>query len=551
MTYTLTAKNTGNITLTNVTVTDAPALTGFSCTPASPVASLAPNATVVCTGTHAITQADLDAGTFVDTASATSTEATAPNAPDTITATQTATLTLTKTDNLNPTQYTTVGQVVSYTLTATNTGNVSLHNVTVTDAPALTGFSCTPASPVASLAPAGTVVCTGTHTITYSDLIAGSFTDTGTADSDETAPVTAPDTITATPIALRMVGDYVWFDTNHDGVQNVEEAGVAGVTVKLYASSDLSTPLAIVATDGSGAYLFDTVIDGSYVIEFVAPPGYQFTTANAGLGALADSFDSDAAPGTGLTGVITVSGASNVTVDAGLVLTSGDDPARIGDRVWYDTNNDGDQDPGEPGIAGVTVELYAADGTTLLATTVTDGSGFYEFAGLAAGTYVVEFAPPAGYSISPQDLGGDDTKDSDPDQGDGSVSVTLAAGQQTADVDAGMYIPATNPASIGDRVWYDSDGDGIQDRRRTGDPRRVGPAVCRGKSKRRAGQYRHQLGGRVRLHRAPGRQLHRRIHRPYRVHDQSAGSDGGRERQRCESDHGPHLNAGPGGRADE
>ncbi len=198
VTYTLTAKNTGTATLNNVTVTDSPALTGFSCTPASPVATLAANATVVCTGTHTITQADLDAGTFTDTGSAVSNETTAPDAPDTITAMQTPTLTLSKTDNLNPAKYTTVGQVVSYTLTATNTGNVTLHNVTVTDSPALSGYSCTPASPVASLAPGGTVVCTGTHAITQADLDAGSFTDTGTADSDETSPVMTPDTVTAT-----------------------------------------------------------------------------------------------------------------------------------------------------------------------------------------------------------------------------------------------------------------------------------------------------------------------------------------------------------------
>ena len=82
-------------------------------------------------------------------------------------------LALTKTDDLNPANYDNVGQVVTYTLTATNTGNVTLNNVTVSDTPALTGFSCVPAIPVATFAPGASVVCTGTHAITQADLDAG------------------------------------------------------------------------------------------------------------------------------------------------------------------------------------------------------------------------------------------------------------------------------------------------------------------------------------------------------------------------------------------
>ena len=148
VTYTLTATNTGNVTLHNVTVSDTPALTGFSCLPDDPGrrAGARPNP-IICTGTHAITQADLDAGTFTDTGHATSTEADAPDAPDTIQAAQSASLGLTKTDDLNPANYDTVGQLVTYTLTATNTGNITLHNVTVSDTPDLTGFSCVPDDP--------------------------------------------------------------------------------------------------------------------------------------------------------------------------------------------------------------------------------------------------------------------------------------------------------------------------------------------------------------------------------------------------------------------
>ena len=197
VTYTLTAKNTGNTTLHNVSVSDAPALAGFSCTPGIPAATLAPGATVICTGTHAITQADLDAGSFKDTASATSTEANAPNADDTVLADQNAKLGLTKTDDLNPSKYDHVGQIVTYTLTAKNTGNTTLHNVSVSDAPALAGFSCTPGSRRRRFAPGDSVICTGTHAITQADLDAGSFLDTASASSTEANAPDAHDTVLA------------------------------------------------------------------------------------------------------------------------------------------------------------------------------------------------------------------------------------------------------------------------------------------------------------------------------------------------------------------
>ena len=194
--YTITATNEGNTTLHEVTVSDSPALEGFGCTPTIPAASLAPGKSIVCTGTHTITQADIDNGSFKDTASATSKEATAPKAEDTVTGEQKPKLGLTKTDNLNPAKYNKVGQVVTYTIKATNEGNTTLHEVTVSDSPALEGFSCTPTIPAASLAPGASITCTGTHTITQEDLNNGSFKDTASATSKEATAPKAEDTVT-------------------------------------------------------------------------------------------------------------------------------------------------------------------------------------------------------------------------------------------------------------------------------------------------------------------------------------------------------------------
>ena len=61
----------------------------------------------------------------------------------------------------------------------------------------------------------------------------------------------------------------------------------------------------------------------------------------------------------------------------------------IGDYIWQDNDGDGEQDSGEPGIAGVTVYLCTSSPCTsgnAIATDVTDANGLYEFSGLAART---------------------------------------------------------------------------------------------------------------------------------------------------------------------
>ena len=267
------------------------------------------------------------------------------------------------------------------------------------------------------------------------------------------------------------ISDYVWFDTNQNGVQDPNEKGIAGVTVNIYDATG-TTVLRTTQTDGSGAYSVAGLPLGNYVVGFVAPAGYSFTTQDAGGNVgLADSFDSDPNPATGKTAAVTLTSAGTDTVDAGLFLTGGAAPAQIGDRVWYDTNNDGIQDAGEPGVAGVRVNLYDSTGTTLIASTTTDGSGAYTFAGLPAGTYVVDFVKPTGYTISPQHAAGSTVAtDSDPVPATGRATLTVVAGQNNVDLDAGMYIAGANPSSIGDRVWYDTNDNGLQDSGEPGIP---------------------------------------------------------------------------------
>jgi len=132
--------------------------------------------------------------------------------------------------------------------------------------------------------------------------------------------------------------------------------------------------------------------------------------------------------------------------------------AAIGDFVWEDVNGNGIQDAGEPGIDGVTVELYDS-GDNLQDTTTTASGGFYSFTSLVPGDYYLKFILPGGYVFTFQDQGADDSKDSDANPADGKTIVTtLDSGEHDMTWDAGMY----RPPSIGDYVWYDANGDGIQ-----------------------------------------------------------------------------------------
>ncbi|PHI21751.1 hypothetical protein CEQ90_00240 [Lewinellaceae bacterium SD302] len=88
-------------------------------------------------------------------------------------------------------------------------------------------------------------------------------------------------------------------------------------------------------------------------------------------------------------------------------------PAKLGDFVWNDTNFNGIQDPGEPGIPGVTVTVTSQDGS-FTDTQETDANGMYMFM-VDPGTYKLTFEQPAGLTPSPQNAGTDDELDSDVD----------------------------------------------------------------------------------------------------------------------------------------
>lgn len=119
--------------------------------------------------------------------------------------------------------------------------------------------------------------------------------------------------------------------------------------------------------------------------------------------------------------------------------------AEIGDFVWSDSNADGIQDDGEPGVAGLPVNLLDANGNVVDSTT-TDGAGEYLFI-VTPGSYMVEFVVPAGDKITSQHAGENDDKDSNADPLTGrSAVVTLGANGSNYTIDAGIILFVAAPS---------------------------------------------------------------------------------------------------------
>ncbi|MGB9738108.1 SdrD B-like domain-containing protein, partial [Chloroflexus sp.] len=321
----------------------------------------------------------------------------------------------------------------------------------------------------------------GTYRVRFSDLPIGySFTtpDQGSNDAlDSDADATGLTTLITLAAnqtdlrwdaglvaALASLGDRVWNDLNYNGIQDAGEPGVNGVEVSLYrpgydglAGTADDELVATTTTNSSGNYSFTNLPPGRYFVQFGPPPaGYAVTATDQGTN---DAADSDADLTTRRTALIDLApGENDLDWDMGLFVF-----AAIGDRVWSDTNNNGIQDAGEPGVSGVQVRLYRPGSSVPVAMTTTNGSGVYTFTNLVPDDYYVEFSLPSGYRASPRDQG-DDTLDSDADPvTHQTIMTTLVPGENDPTWDFGI-VPT---ASIGNRVWLDLNANGIQDANET------------------------------------------------------------------------------------
>ncbi len=275
---------------------------------------------------------------------------------------------------------------------------------------------------------------------------------------------------TATTVSI---GDRVWADLDSDGVQDVGELGISGVTVRLYNDPNNNgiidvgeTQVASTTTDSNGLYFFgglSTSVHYTVTYDLSGPvAGYIPTT------------DSDADAGktvhdvTGSNGGLLGTGQQYVAADFGLRPPG---TSTIGDTVWIDANEDGIVDASETGIANVDVQLWADTnndglitvGTDFLLQTVsTDASGNYLFSNVAGSS-----GAPVNYLVN--------VLESDPQfpagleilkPGGNNVNLTTGFHPVTISAEASSYLEAdfayNYGGSIGDTAYYDTDENGNQ-----------------------------------------------------------------------------------------
>ncbi|WP_324176135.1 SdrD B-like domain-containing protein [Staphylococcus pseudintermedius] len=257
--------------------------------------------------------------------------------------------------------------------------------------------------------------------------------------------------------ATYRIGDFVWRDEDHNGVQNNGEHGLEGVLVTLKTADGVV--LNTTTSDANGHYQFTNVQKGKYIVEFTTPEGYEATSKHTTANTEKDS--------DGLIANIDVT-QDDMSIDAGFFPLENwnpqpkDETYTIGDFVWRDEDHNGVQNDGEHGLEGVLVTLKTADGV-VLNTTTSDVNGHYQFTNVQKGKYIVEFTTPEGYEATSKHTTANTEKDSD------GLIANIDVTQDDMSIDAGFFPlenwnpqPKDETYTIGDFVWRDEDHNGVQ-----------------------------------------------------------------------------------------
>ena len=272
------------------------------------------------------------------------------------------------------------------------------------------------------------------------------------------------------PTGTGSIGDFVWKDLDGDGLPSgAQETGISNVLVSLYVDFDGDGAYVLLRTtntSSAGAYLFSGLPDGAYrvVVDAADADLPKGPFGNVYYPTTATSYD------------VAISGG-NAYLDADFGFAP---YGAIGDTVFWDANRNGTQDYSEEGVAGVEVRLYADAngngvydlGETLVTNATTDAAGNYLFSGLLPGDYAVWVVTTNGPLV-----GAAQTADPNSDgyacadtnnvvPCDDEYGLALGSGQNFMGADFG-YAP---PGVIGDRLWVDTDDDGVQDPGENGIP---------------------------------------------------------------------------------
>jgi hypothetical protein len=206
---------------------------------------------------------------------------------------------------------------------------------------------------------------------------------------------------TQNPAGVKVsVGDYVWFDSDRDGIQDRKEKPIAGVVLSI-TKADGSTVVDVngkavttAKTDANGKYSFDNLPPGQYIVKVVPPAG--FTATKAGKGS---DRGRDSSTGSAMSRNMTTNGDRDPTLDFGFYRPR----VSVGDVVWWDRNADGIQRSGERGIINAILTLRTPDGKQVtdvfgkvVTPKITKSDGKYRFENLPLGRYIVKITYPRG-----------------------------------------------------------------------------------------------------------------------------------------------------------
>lgn len=257
-----------------------------------------------------------------------------------------------------------------------------------------------------------------------------------------------------------LIGNYVWSDADSDGAQDIGEVGISGVLMALSSGNGV---------DGQPCTADDTLVggpvspattgpDGTYYFTGVAPASYR-VCADVGADGVPQSGDETLLPpsftitngpqsaGHLYSGLVTVvANEIRTNVDFGF---HNDAYKSVTDRVWFDADNDGAWDAGEPGIAGVTVNLQNVS-NTVRGSAFTNADGFVSFSGIAPDDYTLMIEDSSGKL-----LGFSGTSAA-------AVARELAVTVVASDI-TGAHFGYNKPGNIGNQVWSDANSNGVQD----------------------------------------------------------------------------------------
>lgn len=259
------------------------------------------------------------------------------------------------------------------------------------------------------------------------------------------------------------IGDYVWLDSNRNGLQDSDEQGLAAVTVNLYEDQTL---LATTHTNVDGYYTFTNLkTPRTYRLEFILPSDeYLYTAANVIDTSTQARGNSRAIvtenPQVASIDVNLEANHKAMFYDAGVTYA----PSSIGDRIWFDQDQISLQNSNSLPLANITLHLYkVTDVETRIQTTISDENGNYQFNNLDPGIYYIQIdknSIPAFLQLVATSML-DTNVNSDFDQASARTSnITIQANEKRLDIDAGFTY---KPVTVGDYVWLDSNHNGIQD----------------------------------------------------------------------------------------